>query len=150
MAYSTPTIQSTGDLITVTIWNQNVVYNVIALLPLGLEFFVDGGGAAFTTGLKGVIEVPCKCVIDRQTLLLDQPATVTFDIWKDTYADYPPDVADTITASAKPSTTAVIKDQDSILPGWTTAIAAGDIVAWNVDDNDVATWALSSLKCSRS
>lgn len=150
MAWTTPTTRSTGDLITAAIWNQDVVNNPIALLPIGLEFFIDGGGGAVTTGLKGGLEVPAKCDIDRATLLLDQASTTTIDIWKDTYANFPPTVADTITAAAKPSTAAADKDQDSTLTGWTTAITAGDVLFFNVDANDAATWGLIALKCSRS
>lgn len=155
MAYSTPTVQSTGDLITVTIWNQNVVYNILALLPIGLEFFIDGGGAPITTGVKGVIEAPAKCTIDRSTLLPDQSGSIKVDIWKCTYAEYDafsthPADGDSICASAEPEITSSTKDQDSVLSGWTPAIAAGDILAWTVDSCTDITWCMSSLKCSRS
>jgi len=150
MAWSSPSTVITGDLITAAVWNQNVVANTIALLPVALEFFIDGGGGAIATGLKGGIECPAKCDIDRCTLALDQAATVTIDIWKDTYANLLPDNADTITGANEPATAAVIKDQDSTLTNWTTALAAGVFLMFNVDANDVATWCLVSLKCSRS
>ena len=150
MAWVTPTTRGVGDIITAAIWNQDCVNNPIALLPIGLEFFIDGGGTAITTGLKGGIEVPGKCDIDRCSLGLDQASTTTIDIWMDSYANYPPTVADTITAAAKPATAAADKDQDSTLAGWTTAVVAGHFLFFNVDANDLATWCLVSLKCSRS
>ena len=150
MAWSSPSTVITGDLITAAVWNQNVVANTIALLPVALEFFIDGGDAVIQTGWKGVLESPFKGDIDRCTLLLDQAATLSLDIWRDTYANYPPTNADTITGANEPATAAADKDQDSTLTAWTTAFAAGDIFGWNVDANDAATWCLASLKCSRS
>lgn len=150
MAWSTPITKSTGDLVTAADWNTNTSDNPTALLPIGIEFFIDEGGGAISTGLKGGIEVPAKCDIDRCTILLDQSATFTADIWKDTYANYPPDNTDTITGGNEPGTSAAAKDQDSTLTDWTTAVAAGVALFFNVDANDNATWALISLKCSRS
>ena len=150
MAWSTPSTQITGDLMTAAIWNQNVVYNTIALTPAGIVWIFDGGGAAYPVDEPMHIEVPFKCDIDRVTMLHDQSSTTQIDIWKDTYANYPPTVADTITASAIPATSAAIKDQDATLSGWTKAIAAGEILAANVDSNDNATRTTLSLKVSRS
>ena len=82
-----------------------------------------------TTGVKGFVEVPFACTITAATLLsTDAAATsgsIVVDIWKDTYANYPPTVADTITASAKPTLSAASKSRDTTLTGWTTAIRGG-------------------------
>ena len=102
-----------------------------------IQYVIDGGGATITTGLKGYLEIPFACVIDRWTLLADQSGSIVVDIWKDTYANAPPVVGDVITASAKPTISGAAKAQSSTLTGWTTAIAAGDILAFNV--NSVAT-----------
>lgn len=98
-----------------------------------IQFVIDGGGAAITTGVKGYIEVPFACTIEQVTLLADQTGSITVDIWKDTYANYPPVDADSITASAVPAISSSDKDQDSTLTGWTTSITAGDILGFNVD-----------------
>jgi len=111
-----------------------------------IGFFIDGGGVAITTGIKGDIEVPFACTIQRVTMLLDQSATTTVDIWKDTYANYPPTNADSITAAAVPGTSASDKDQDATLTSWTVSVAAGDTLRFNVDANDNATTCLINLK----
>ncbi len=98
-----------------------------------IAFIIDGGGSAITTGEKGHLEIPFKCEIQRVTLLADQSGSIVIDIWKDTYANFPPAVADTITASALPTISAAVKDQDATLTGWTKTINAGDILAFNVD-----------------
>lgn len=99
----------------------------------GIVFIIDGGGSAIETGLKGFIEIPFKCEIQRVTMLADQSGSIKVDIWKDTYANFPPDNADTITGANEPEISATTKDQDATLTDWTKAIAAGDILAFNVD-----------------
>ena len=98
-----------------------------------IEFIIDGGGAVITTGQKGHLEIPFDCTITQIAMLADQSGSIVVDIWKDTYANFPPTVADTIVASAKPTITTAVKSQDLTLTGWTTAIAAGDILAFTVD-----------------
>ena len=150
MAFSAPISKSTGDLVTAADWVTNTVDNVNALLPIGLQYLINAGGAVIPTGIQGPLIVPAKCDINSCTLLLDQAATVTIDIWMDTYANYPPTNADTITGANEPATAAADKDQDSTLTNWTTALPSGVTLYYNVDANDVALWCLVALGCSRS
>lgn len=150
MAYSTPITKSTGDLVSAADWNTNTSDNILSLLPVGLNVFIDGGGAAITTGIKMFVECPFKCDIDRVTMLPDQSGSIVVDIWKDTYANYPPTDADSITASAPPTVSATTKSQDSTLTGWTKAIAAGDILGFNVDSCTTIEFCALALKFTRS
>jgi hypothetical protein len=99
-----------------------------------LNFVIDGGGSTITTGIKGDLVVDFAATITGVTLLADQSGAIVVDVWKDTYANYPPVDADSITASAPPTITASgTKSQDTTLTGWTTSIAAGDTLRFNVD-----------------
>lgn len=98
-----------------------------------LNFMIDGGGNVITTGIKGDIRVPFNCTINEWTLLADVSGSITVDIWKDTYANYPPVDADSITSTATPSITSDTKNTSSTLTGWTTSITAGDTLRFNVD-----------------
>jgi hypothetical protein len=100
---------------------------------------IDGGGSAITTGVKGYIEIPYACTINRVTMLADQTGSIVVDIWKAAYASYPPTVANTITASAIPTITTATKSQDSTLTGWTTSVSAGDILGFNVNSATTIT-----------
>jgi hypothetical protein len=111
-----------------------------------LTFIIDGGGSAITTGEKGHLEIPFACTITQATLLADQTGSIVIDIWKSTYAGFPPTVANTITASAKPTLASASKYQDDTLTGWTTAIAAGDILAFNVDSVATVTRVTLNLR----
>ena len=115
-----------------------------------VNFVIDGGGSAITTGIKGDIEIPFACTINQVTLLADQSTTTTIDIWKDTYANYPADDSDSITAAAVPTITAALKSQDSTLTGWTTSVSTGDCLRFNVDANDNATRVTISLKVTKT
>ena len=100
---------------------------------IAINFIIDGGGSTITTGVKGYIPIPFAGAIVGVRLLADQSGSIVVDIWKDTYANYPPIDADSITASAVPTITTAEKSEDLTLTGWTTAITAGDILGYNVD-----------------
>jgi len=99
----------------------------------GINFIIDGGGSAITTGQKGHLELPFAGEIESVRLLADQSGSIVVDIWKDTYANFPPADADSITASAPPTLSTAQKSEDATLTGWTTTFAAGDVLAFNVD-----------------
>lgn len=101
--------------------------------PTGFSFVIDGGGSTITTGVKGYVEVPYDCVITAVRLFADQSGSIVIDVWKDTYANYPPVDADSITASAPPTISSATKSQDTTLTGWTTSVSAGDVLGFNVD-----------------
>lgn len=98
-----------------------------------LEFIIDGGGAVITTGQKGHLEIPADGAIEGWTILADQSGSIVVDVWKDTYANFPPTVADTIAGTEKPTLSSVQKNQDLTLTTWTTTVTRGDIIAFNVD-----------------
>jgi len=107
--------------------------DVAKALKSGISFIIDGGGSAITTGVKGDIEMPFAGTIDAARLFADQTGDIVVDIFNDTFANFPPLVGDSITASAKPTISSGIKDEDETLTGWTTAFAAGDVLRINVD-----------------
>ena len=104
-----------------------------------ITFVVDGGGSAITTGIKADVYVPYAATITAVTMLADQSGSIVVDIWKDSYANYPPTDADSITAAAVPTITTATKSQDTTLTGWTTSISAGDTLRFNVDSITTVT-----------
>lgn len=98
-----------------------------------ITMIIDGGLVVITTGLKGYLEIPFACNILAATMLADASGSIVVDIWKAVYASFPPTAINTITAAAKPTITAAIKSQDTVLAGWITSVTAGDVLAFNVD-----------------
>ena len=146
------TIKTTGDLTdgtnTLTVANAKTAYDHVH--DFSINFLIDGGGSAITTGIKGCLRIPFACTISRATLLADQTGSIKIDVWKDTYANYPPTDADTICGGNEPEISAGVKDEDTTLTSWTTAINAGDILHFNVDSCATITWCLIELKITRS
>lgn len=114
-----------------------------------ITFIIDGGGATITAGIKGDLEIPFDCTINYVVLLSDQTGSIVVDIWKDIYANYPPTVADSITAAVKPKITADVKSKDTTLIGWTTSIVAGDTLRFNVDSVATVQRLTLSLKITK-
>jgi hypothetical protein len=121
---------------------QDVIEDII------LEF--TNAGAVLTTGVKKDFALDYDALLMQVTLLADQSGSIVFDLWKDTYANYPPTVADTITASAKPTLSTALKSKDSTLTGWTKQITAGDTVRVNIDSVATVTRVTMILKVKRN
>ena len=93
----------------------------------------DGTNDITTSTPTPDIHFPTPSTITKWRILAKQSGTIQLDLWKDSYANYPPTVADTITASAKPALSAATKNENSTLTGWTTALSAGDTLRINID-----------------
>lgn len=123
-----------------------------ANLPtVSITFMIDGAGAVPTTGVKGDLLVPFACTINSVTVQADQSGSAVVDIWKKTYTlDSPPTVANTITAAALPTLAAHQSSQDSTLTGWTTAIAANDMLRYNLNSVTTCTRLTVTLKVTKT
>ena len=103
---------------------------------------LDGSGAPIQTGAYASLVIPFAGTITGwqifETSNTPISTSTVIDVWKDTYANQPPTVLDTIAGTEKPTLTAATKNQDLTLTTWTTAVAANDIIRFNVDSNDLA------------
>jgi len=115
---------------------------------LGVTF--DGGGAELDVNSKGDVYVPFAGVIQEAIVLADQDGDVVVDIWKAAYASFPPTVAGTICAAAKPTLSDADSYRDTTLTGWTTALAAGDVLRFNVDSSNTLFRAMVALKIKKT
>ncbi len=105
----------------------------------GIEFVIDGGGSVIGAGIAGFLGVPFDCAIEAVELLADQAGSIKVDIWKATYANFPPTDADTICGGNDPEIVSGIKDQDTTLTGWTIILTEGEVLAFNVDSATTIT-----------
>jgi hypothetical protein len=115
-----------------------------------INYVIDGGGSAITTGVKGDVVVDFACTINQVSLLADQTGSIVVDIWAAVYGSYPPVAGGKITASAPPTITTATKAQDATLTGWTTAIAAGTVLRFNVTSATTVQRVTLSLKVTRA
>lgn len=92
----------------------------------------DGAGSVLTAADQGDVSIPFPCTILGWVMLANTPGSIEIDIWKDTYANYPPTSTDTITGTTTPAITGGVKASSSVLTGWTTAITAGDTLRFTI------------------
>jgi hypothetical protein len=129
-----------GDKGDIVVSSSGSVWTLETNLKTQPITFNISSGVAITTGIKAEWRCPYACTIQSWTLLADTSTTCAIDIWKDTFANYPPTDADSITNGHEPALTASTNAEDTSLGDWTTvAIAAGDVLIFNVDSNDNAT-----------
>jgi hypothetical protein len=116
---------------------------------VALNLLIGNGSGVIPTGIVYDVGFEQDFTISKWTLLADQSGSLVIDLWKDTYANFAPTVADTITASAKPTLSSQSKNTSSTLTGWTTSIKAGDIIRVNVDSSATVTRATLVIKLQK-
>jgi hypothetical protein len=97
-----------------------------------LGITIDGAGANISAGVKGFLRVPYNCAITKAEMVANDVGDVTVEVWKDTYAAFPPTSADSIYGGTPPTITANNKSTDATLSGWTTSLTEGQYLAFNV------------------
>jgi hypothetical protein len=91
------------------------------------------GGSVIATPIEDVaVQSPVDGTITSVTVMGDDSnGSCVIDIWKK--STYPPTVADTITASDKPTISANRLKVDTILTGWDTDVSEGDYLVFHLD-----------------
>ncbi len=122
------TADSTHRFVTDTeksLWNS--------LVKRSIEFTFDGQGGVIANNSVSTSEVHFTGTITGWEVLevssTPVSGSVTIDVWKDTYANYPPTVLDTIWGT-KPSLSGAIKNSAT---GLNIAVTQGDILKANID-----------------
>lgn len=120
-----------GGFVSKKITVGNIIPSSAKVGAFGIT--IDGGATVLTTGLKNWVSIPFACTITSWRLLADVSGSIVIDVWKDTQANFPPTVGDRIAGSEKPTLSSQTNSSDTNLTTWTTSVAAGDVVAFNVD-----------------
>jgi hypothetical protein len=118
-----------------------------AFLTSAIEFTMDGAGSPVPTGFRGCIELPFACRITRATLMASGVGNLSMDVFKTTAAA--PTGGASIVAATPPTLAGAQYAQDATLTGWSTALAAGDVLAYYVTGSPTVVQATLSLLVSR-
>jgi hypothetical protein len=131
--------------------------NIVTIIPTdiiteNIGIIVDASGNPISTGIKGDRRVDYACTLTGWSIYADVSGSITFDIWKDTHADFPPIVADTMVGGSgtKPNISASNKGSGTPTNWSSITIAAGDILRFNVDSCSTITRAVLLLKVTRT
>lgn len=82
------------------------------------------------------ISIPYNCTISEWTMIGNTSGNVAVNIWKTTYALAPPVAANSIVANnTMPRLVSEAKNTSTNTSGWTLTVAAGDVVAFNLDSS---------------
>lgn len=108
--------------------------------------FGDGMAAASReAGQVCYVRVPYAGTITEWNIVANDTTTCVVDVWK--AAGSKPTNANSITAAAKPALTAATVGGSTTLTGWTTTVAAGDVIAFELESvSGVGTQITLTLK----
>ncbi len=114
---------------------------------------IDGGGSTITTGVKDDFVVPYNFVPLEWLFLADVSGSISIELWKDTYANYPPTPADLVTGTTgtnNPRISSSNKGFSTSLTNWNVSTwTIGDTVRVNVVSATTITRAALHLKVNR-
>lgn len=131
----------TDVVITTPATGQTLTYNGsswVNTMPGAKSFGTTvGNGVTVSTGVASYVRIPFSGTITKATALSIDPAatacSVVVDVWIDSFANYPPTDADSITAAAPITLSTDNASEDTTLSGWDTSVSAGAIAGFNVD-----------------
>lgn len=87
------------------------------------------------------VHIPVSGTITKWILLADGgTGSCQLDLWKDTYNNYPPTIADSIVGSSKPNIPSSNKASDTVLNGWSPTVIAGDVIACKLESSTIFTY----------
>lgn len=128
--------------VTPNLWKPASVPSLSGTFSIGAT--IDGSGGTITVGQKGYVQVPYACTINSWRIIANASGSIVIDIWK-AAAPTIPTVANTITAAAIPGLSSQQTNASSTLTGWTTSIAANDIIGFNVNSATTVSWVILQL-----
>jgi hypothetical protein len=131
---------------TTVINSSGIVSNQV----VAINFVIDGGGSAITTGSKGFLEVPFAMTITGWTIVADVSGSIVVDVNRATYAAFDPATMASIAGTELPTISSALKGQDLSLSSWTTSLAAGNILEFEVDSASTVTKATVSIRGTRA
>jgi hypothetical protein len=129
----------TGTTITNTTLTSSHTGQAVVNVTIG------DGTNVIPTGIWCDIRLPnIATTITRASLFATKPGgnvSLVVDLWRDSFANYPPTDADSITSATPPTLSADEESEDTTLSSWLTSNAALDIIRVNVDSASTVTLA---------
>ena len=109
---------------------------------------IDGGGNPIATGAKGYVTIPFACTITGYSVQADQSGSIAIEVDKKAGA-IPAVTTDSLCASACPALASAQLNQSTTLTGWNAAVAANDVVGFNVGSASAVTRVNLTVNCTR-
>ncbi len=130
---STPSAGTSGQFLKTT--GTAVVW---ASRTIAINYVIDGGGSPPTASQSyGQLNIPVACTITGWVLTADQSGSAVVDVLRSTYANFP--TVASIASTDKPTLSSAQKNENLAVSVWTTAIAAGDQIQFNLSSVTTCT-----------
>jgi hypothetical protein len=114
-----------------------------------LEFIFSGGEDPLVGGEFVIMHMPFAGTIKSLTMLADDsPTSTTIDIYKCAFSGYPGDLA-SIVGGTLPELAGTPSMEDTVLSGWNTTLAEGDVILCAIDTTDSIVTLSVILKIER-
>ncbi len=110
--------------------SASVAAKLAALTPAEIPFFADNGTDPIPTGTRLLVPVTFACTITGWSLVADVSGSIVIDVRKGTPSSG--SVTTSTIVAAAPPTLASAQVATGSVPGWTTAVAAGDCLEFVV------------------
>jgi hypothetical protein len=98
----------------------------------GLGITIDGARGVISSGQKGYLSIPFSGIMNSWEIYSDVSGSTEVDVWKSTFATFPPTSANTITDSNRIRLTNAREGRSTNLSAWTQSFDTGDVLAFNV------------------
>ena len=123
--------------------------NNATLAVIDLIIVIGDNVNAISTGVKGYVPVDFGGTITGWSLIADASGSIVIDVWKDTWANAPPDNADSIAGSEKPTLSSAQKAQDLSLSTWTTNVNPQDVFGFEVESATTVKQVTLSIRITK-
>jgi hypothetical protein len=128
--------------------NEQLSANMRAVAQKGLVYQIGApGGDPIAPGIAGYIPIPADLRVYDWFLVADSSGSISIDIYRAPFADFPPSAGDSICGTEKPALSSQQSKRAVSIGTWDTDLDYGDVLAVNVDSADgvlvQATFALA-------
>lgn len=125
-------VNDSFDIIDGELNDHEVRLSDVELIPLAFGF--GSLGSVLSGGEEAWIRVRHNGTLKKWSLMGAPSGSVTVDVWVDSWANYPPTDADSITNGNEPSYTSAQKAESNDLSNWSVVtVSAGDIIKCHID-----------------
>jgi len=141
-----------SDVVLFNDGSGKIVVNSGKKLPVKgtIEFVIQGRNTVPQVGIFCDLLIPYNLIITGWTLVSNKSGSIVIDLWKSTYATFPPTIANTVTGSAKPTLVSTNKNTSTTLTGWAIIWSKNEILRVNIDSAATANKFTLSLAFTKT
>ena len=116
-----------------------------------INFLIDGGGSAITTGVKGTVRIPYGITVTAWHVVADVSGSIVVDVNGIAFGSWAGGSGGpTVASTEKPTLSTAIANSDTSITLWTDPIAADTMLTFEVDSAATVTLVTVSIEFVRN